>query len=193
MDPSDSNTPQVDSTASAPVVAEPVAQVPPPEPEATTPSDLSTPTSAPSESATPTPGADQSADLPAPTAIEEPAKAAIEAPASPVEIPANPAVSPAQTPVQSTVPQSAAVPQLFITSYFNSLRQKGNAARSMRKQKKMDHIVEIVGKHGPMTRGELLLIVHISSAQMGRYLEQLIREGRLRYVGHKEHGKYENV
>lgn len=81
-----------------------------------------------------------------------------------------------------------------LIAYGKSVLPKANAARAMHKQKKMDHIVELVGMNDSMTCGELLLKVHISSAQMGGYLDELIEEGRLRYAGPLDHahkdGKY---
>ncbi len=105
---------------------------------------------------------------------------------APVIINENPVFEPSQ-------PDDAASEHARLVALGRSLLPKANATRAAHKQKHMDRIVALVGEQGTMLRQELILIMHMSAAQIDRYLHELVAEGKLRHIGAHNHGKYERV
>lgn len=118
------------------------------------------------------------AETSSPTVSEEPT-----APVSEITAPSS----------QPQPPQSEALFHSWFATYRNKMLSVANATRMARKRKKMDHIVELAGKRGSITRHELIMTMHTSVAQIERYLRALVLEGKLKKVGHVNEGRYERV
>ncbi len=109
-----------------------------------------------------------------------PIESASEAPTTTTEAeaPDEPETSALQptTRLQSSAPNPPA-------SIVNDLLIKARAAIQIKKQKKLDRIMEIVAAEGSIANDRVEKNLHVGDTIATRYLDQLVKEGRLERVG----------
>lgn len=75
-------------------------------------------------------------------------------------------------------------------SFISSLLEKAREKIRLRKQKRLEKILELARKKGEITNDDVEKLLHVSDATATRYLSQLVKEGKLLRVGPPEKAKY---
>ncbi|MEI7463201.1 MAG: hypothetical protein WCK03_02270 [Candidatus Taylorbacteria bacterium] len=92
-----------------------------------------------------------------------------------------------------TTQDQMALFQSWLTKYLKSMRVLGTLGLKKKRRRHMDKVVELLGKHGPLTQIELGHIMRMNTVSIGQYVHDLIAEGRVRHVGAMHHGRYEKI
>ena len=133
---------------------------------------------------------------PAETVAESAVETSVEvSPQEPqeVEAPHNTEVTPPESRTETVSPQpGAATPDRNATtassSVVDDLLIKARAKIQDKKRAKLDKIMEIVNKKGHIANDVVEKRLHVSDTSATRYLEMLVKEGKLTQVGKR--GKY---
>ena len=122
-------------------------------------------------------------------------------PASQTQTASQPEPSVPPAPPISSLPQRSVVPMpapesppALLNPNFGFSRQllmKAKEKIQFRKRKKLEKIVSLVSRKGKITNDDVQKFLRVSDANAGRYLSQLVKEGRLRLIGHPRDAKYE--
>jgi hypothetical protein len=91
----------------------------------------------------------------------------------------------------SDAPPSAPSSSAPSPGFLASLLLKARNAIQFRKRKKLDRTVELALTKGSITNDDVQKLLRVSDATAGRYLETLVREGRLRRLGSRGGTVYE--
>jgi len=78
-------------------------------------------------------------------------------------------------------------------SWALSLLALARAKMQFKKQKKLDEIMALAGQRRVVVSRDIELLLHVSAATATRYLEALVKAGRLHPSGAFRHTKYEVV
>ena len=127
----------------------------------------------------------------APTAVEMPVPAPAEAtaPETPTaQVPVNEPLPPEVEPIAPTPapepPQAASAPVAATPTHpARDLLVKARATIQDRKRKKLEKILELLGKKEKITNDEVEKLLHVSDATATRYLSALEKEGKIQQVG----------
>ncbi len=92
-----------------------------------------------------------------------------------------------------TTQDQMALFQSWLTKYLKSMRVLGTLGLKKKRRRHMDKVVELLGKHGPLTQIELGHMMRMNTVSIGQYVHDLIAEGRVRHVGAMHHGRYEKI
>ncbi len=76
-------------------------------------------------------------------------------------------------------------------SIVRQLLLKAREAIQSRKRKKLEKILQLVQQKGSIRNDEVEKALRMSDSTATRYLNQLIREGKIKRVGAAEHARYE--
>ena len=114
----------------------------------------------------------------------------------------------APTPPTSSAPQpqsSAQSPQASIpampqpepisseSAAFRDIQARGRSKIQTNRQEKIDKLIEFAQKKQIIDNEEIQILLHVSSATATRYLEDLVKEGRLVSEGSPRHAKYKFI
>lgn len=118
---------------------------------------------------------------------------ATEPPTEPAATPSQPPPTPApqpSSPTQSSPPTHAqqSVPILLPP---DDLVLRGLAARRARREAKLQKVLELVKKEGPLGSIDVQKHLHVSDSTATRYLKELVRQGKLKRVGSPSRARYE--
>lgn len=109
---------------------------------------------------------------------------------TPVEAPASPAV---ETPVAETPPPPAENPSLPSQgegSIVSNLLARAREKIRFRKRKKLDKILELARAKQTIKNDDVEKFLRVSDKTAERYLNQLVKEGKLVREGHPKHALY---
>ena len=132
---------------------------------------------------------------PIPEPTPEASAGAPSEPAEPVSEAAEPAAKPRSessesepksTPVNSgaaTVAPAASATRTNTPEHNRELLVRARATRQMQKQQKLDKIMTELEKRGTIINNEVEKLLRCSDATATRYLEELIRQGKIKRVG----------
>jgi len=131
-----------------------------------------------------------------PAPVAEPAATPPEAATAPTEPEATqtpPETQTAQVPVNEPLPpevepiappQAASAPVAATPTHpARDLLVKARATIQDRKRKKLEKILELLGKKEKITNDEVEKLLHVSDATATRYLSALEKEGKIQQVG----------
>jgi len=74
-----------------------------------------------------------------------------------------------------------------------SLLTKALEALQVGKRKKLDKVLALAQQKRSVTNDDVQKALRVSDATATRYLSQLVKEGKLKMVGHPKHASYEPV
>lgn len=80
-----------------------------------------------------------------------------------------------------------------VPSNTQSLLARALAAIQSRKKVKLEKILGLAAQKRSITNDQVEKLLHVSDATATRYLATLVRQGRLKRVGHPKHARYEPV
>jgi hypothetical protein len=102
-------------------------------------------------------------------------------------------------PVQVPPPASAQPPQAPIpiaqsnsgeSTQFRNIQARGRTKIQTNREEKLDKLIQFAQKKQIIDNEEIQMFLHISSATATRYLESLVKQGRLIREGSPRHAKY---
>jgi len=97
---------------------------------------------------------------------------------------------PQETPPTAPTPQ----PEIPVSSQpliFRQLWQKALEKIRGRKSKRLEKILQLVSKKGEITNDDVEKLLHVSNRTATRYLDELVKQGRLKRTGPPSHAKYQ--
>lgn len=98
-------------------------------------------------------------------------------------LPAEPEpLTPEPTPAPAPTPSTPSV-VATVTHIGRDILSKARATIQFRKQKKLEKIVEFVSEKGKISNDEVEKLLHVSDATATRYLEVLVKQGKLKKIG----------
>ena len=110
-------------------------------------------------------------------------------PTSPVPLPQSSAQSP-QAPT-SVMPQTEPIDGESVA--FRDIQARGRSKIQTNRQEKLDKLIQFAQKKQIIDNEEIQMLLHVSSATATRYLENLVKKGRLISEGSPRHAKYRFV
>ncbi|KKW20760.1 MAG: Engrailed-1 [Candidatus Adlerbacteria bacterium GW2011_GWC1_50_9] len=138
---------------------------------------------------TPAPVAEPAATPPeAATAPTEPEATQTPPETQTAQVPVNEPLPPEVEPIAPTPapepPQAASAPVAATPTHpARDLLVKARATIQDRKRKKLEKILELLGKKEKITNDEVEKLLHVSDATATRYLSALEKEGKIQQVG----------
>src|ERR1035437_8489354 len=108
-------------------------------------------------------------------------------PLTPIAPQAQPSAQPLQAPTPITQPNSSESLQ------FRSIQARGRTKIQTNREEKLDKLIQFAQKKQIIDNEEIQMLLHISSATATRYLEALVKQGRLVSEGSPRHAKYRFV
>lgn len=90
--------------------------------------------------------------------------------------------------VSQTPPQPSSAPTQ--TTVPDNFPARGLAARRARQEAKLQKIIELARKQESITNDDVEKLLHVSNATATRYLNILVKEGKLQQIGDKHHARY---
>jgi predicted HTH transcriptional regulator len=103
-----------------------------------------------------------------------------------------PQIETQETPPATPTPQPP--PQPEISSQPPLLRQLWQKALEKireRKSKGLEKILQLAKEKGEITNDDVEKLLHVSNRTATRYLEELLRQGKLKRIGSPSHAKYQ--
>jgi len=76
------------------------------------------------------------------------------------------------------------------SAVFRNIQARGRSKIQTNRQEKLDKLIQFAQKKQIIDNEEIQMLLHISSATATRYLEDLVKEGRLASEGSPRHAKY---
>jgi predicted HTH transcriptional regulator len=110
-----------------------------------------------------------------------------ESPKEEVTSEAQPEVKESQIETQET-PPAAPTPQ---PPLLRQLWQKALEKIRERKSKRLEKILQLAKGKGEITNDDVEKLLHVSDRAASRYLNELVRQGRLKRIGSPSHAKYQ--
>jgi predicted HTH transcriptional regulator len=96
---------------------------------------------------------------------------------------------------QETLPTSPQpqpeIPTQPEPSRLRQLWQKALEKIKERKSKKLEKILQLAKEKGEITNDDVEKLLHVSDRAASRYLNELVRQGRLKRIGPPSHAKYQ--
>jgi predicted HTH transcriptional regulator len=96
--------------------------------------------------------------------------------------PTAPTLQPPPQPETPTQPEPSILRQLW---------QKALEKIRERKSKKLEKILQLAKEKGEITNDDVEKLLHVSDRAASRYLNELVRQGRLKRTGPPSHAKYQ--
>jgi predicted HTH transcriptional regulator len=94
-------------------------------------------------------------------------------------------IPPATPTPQPEIPVSPQPPLL------RQLWQKALEKIRERKSKRLEKILQLASKKGEITNDDVEKLLHVSDRAASRYLNELVKQGRLKRTGSPSHAKYQ--
>lgn len=98
-----------------------------------------------------------------------------------------------QTPESEIVSEPAQVSASAPGSFIKNLLAEAGKKIQFNKNKKLDKIMELVRRKGSVDNADVEKLLRVSDSTASRYLNQLIKENKLKRIGSAEKPKYEPV
>jgi predicted HTH transcriptional regulator len=95
---------------------------------------------------------------------------------------------PQEAPPAAPVTQPSPKPE---PSRFRQLWQRFLESLKGRKTKRLERILQLVREKGEITNDDVEKLLHVSDKTATRYLNELVREGKLKRLGSPSHAKYQ--
>jgi hypothetical protein len=128
---------------------------------------------------------DQPVSAPTPATDESPISEPVQS--IPVQVPPPASAQPLQAPTPVTQPNSSESIQ------FRSIQARGRTKIQTNREEKLDKLIQFAQKKQIIDNEEVQVLLHISSATATRYLEALVKQGRLVREGSPRHAKYKFI
>jgi predicted HTH transcriptional regulator len=101
-----------------------------------------------------------------------------------------PQIETQETPPATPTPQPE-IPTQPEPSILRQLWQKALEKIRERKSKRLEKILQLASKKGEITNDDVEKLLHVSDRAASRYLNELVRQGRLKRIGSPSHAKYQ--
>jgi predicted HTH transcriptional regulator len=86
------------------------------------------------------------------------------------------------------IPPTTPTPQ---PPLLRQLWQKALEKIKERKSKRLEKILQLASKKGEITNDDVEKLLHVSDRAASRYLNELVKQGRLKRIGSPSHAKYQ--
>jgi predicted HTH transcriptional regulator len=99
-----------------------------------------------------------------------------------------------ETPPATPTPQTPPQPEIPISSQPPLLRQLWQKALEKireRKSKRLEKILQLAKEKGEITNDDVEKLLHVSDITATRYLNELVKQGRLKRIGPPSRAKYQ--
>jgi predicted HTH transcriptional regulator len=119
---------------------------------------------------------------------------------TPLESPKEEVPSEAQPEVKEPQIETQEIPPITPTprpppqpepSILRQLWQKALEKIRERKSKRLEKILQLASKKGEITNDDVEKLLHVSNRTATRYLDELVKQGRLKRTGPPSHAKYQ--
>jgi predicted component of type VI protein secretion system len=105
-----------------------------------------------------------------------------------------PQIETQEIPPAAPTPQPPPQPEIPVSpqpSIFRQLWQKALEKIRERKTKKLEKILQLAKEKGEITNDDVEKLLHISDRAASRYLNELVKQGRLKRIASPSHAKYQ--
>jgi predicted HTH transcriptional regulator len=105
-----------------------------------------------------------------------------------------PQIETQETPPTTSTPQTPPQPEIPISPQPSILRQLWQKALEKireRKSKRLEKILQLAKEKGEITNDDVEKLLHVSDRAASRYLNELVKKGRLKRIGPPSHAKYQ--
>jgi predicted HTH transcriptional regulator len=96
-----------------------------------------------------------------------------------------------QKALPTSPPPQPEIPTQSGPSILRQLWQKALEKIRERKSKRLEKILQLAKEKGEITNDDVEKLLHVSERAASRYLNELVRQGRLKRIGSPSHAKYQ--